>query len=49
MVQISSSKASPSPSAVHEPTEKAIEKTIDSIRRLLNPYYDTITLEAKQQ
>jgi hypothetical protein len=48
MAQISSAapKTSPSPLAVHDPTiEKAIEKTIDSIRRLLNPYYDTITTE----
>ena len=48
MAQISSAapKALPSPSAVHDPTiERAIEKTIEGIRRLLNPYYDTITPE----
>lgn len=48
MAQMSSSttEASSQSSAVHDPTiERAIEKTIEGIRRLLNPYYDTITPE----
>jgi hypothetical protein len=45
LVHNSSSPQPSQSSSVCDPTEKAIEKTIEGIRRLLNPRYDSITPE----